>query len=185
MNTKISHEISHSWTGSLVTNINWENFWLNEGFTVFFERKSTEIIYGKDMSNLDGIVGFKRFQDALNKYGLESTLTSLHPNLENLNPDRTLNSVPYQKGSYFLYYLEKLVGKTNFQTILKAYVNSFKLKSIDYTSFKILFENQVRTLIASDKIDVILNSIDWESWIYHPGQVPVFHEFSKKYKIKI
>lgn len=29
----------HSWTGNLVTNRNFEHFWLNEGFTVFLERK--------------------------------------------------------------------------------------------------------------------------------------------------
>lgn len=36
---KFAHQISHSWTGNLVTNCNWEHFWLNEGFTVFLERK--------------------------------------------------------------------------------------------------------------------------------------------------
>ena len=35
----IAHEIAHSWTGNLVTNKNFEHFWLNEGFTVFTERK--------------------------------------------------------------------------------------------------------------------------------------------------
>ena len=34
----IAHEIAHSWTGNLVTNFNFEHFWLNEGFTVFTER---------------------------------------------------------------------------------------------------------------------------------------------------
>lgn len=35
----IYHEISHSWTGNLVTNSSWQDFWINEGFTVFLERK--------------------------------------------------------------------------------------------------------------------------------------------------
>lgn len=26
----VAHEIAHSWTGNLVTNRNWESFWLNE-----------------------------------------------------------------------------------------------------------------------------------------------------------
>ena len=33
------HEIAHSWTGNTVTCVDWSNFWLNEGFTVFLERK--------------------------------------------------------------------------------------------------------------------------------------------------
>jgi len=36
-----NHEIMHSWSGNLVTNMNWDNFWLNEGFTVYTERKVT------------------------------------------------------------------------------------------------------------------------------------------------
>ena len=39
MSNVIGHEISHSWTGNLVTNKNWKNFWVNEGFTKFMERK--------------------------------------------------------------------------------------------------------------------------------------------------
>lgn len=35
----VAHEIAHSWTGNLITNRNFEHFWLNEGFTVFVERK--------------------------------------------------------------------------------------------------------------------------------------------------
>lgn len=35
----IVHEIAHSWTGNLVTNKNAEHFWLNEGWTMFLERK--------------------------------------------------------------------------------------------------------------------------------------------------
>jgi leukotriene-A4 hydrolase len=32
-------QIAHSWSGNLVTNASWEHFWLNEGWTVFLERK--------------------------------------------------------------------------------------------------------------------------------------------------
>jgi leukotriene-A4 hydrolase len=34
-----THEIAHSWTGNEVTCKDWSNMWLNEGFTVFEERK--------------------------------------------------------------------------------------------------------------------------------------------------
>jgi len=44
----VVHEMSHSWTGNLITNASWKDFWLNEGFTVFLEMKILEIVHGKD-----------------------------------------------------------------------------------------------------------------------------------------
>lgn len=43
----IIHEISHSWFGNLVTNANWSEFWLNEGFTMYAQRRIATILYGK------------------------------------------------------------------------------------------------------------------------------------------
>ena len=57
----VAHEISHSWTGNLVTNKTWEHFWLNEGFTVFTERKIYGRIYNEQMRH------FK----VKNKYGVD------------------------------------------------------------------------------------------------------------------
>ena len=42
----VAHEIAHSWTGNLVTNAAWSEFWLNEGFTVFLERKILRALHG-------------------------------------------------------------------------------------------------------------------------------------------
>lgn len=43
----IIHEISHSWFGNLVTNAHWGEFWLNEGFTMYAQRRITTEIYGE------------------------------------------------------------------------------------------------------------------------------------------
>jgi len=42
------HEMAHSWTGNLITNATWQDFWLNEGFTVFLENKMLNKIIGED-----------------------------------------------------------------------------------------------------------------------------------------
>merc|ERR1719450_1628162 len=56
----IAHEIAHSWTGNLVTNSNFEHFWLNEGFTVFVERKiSGRIGQGEATRGFQAIGGWK------------------------------------------------------------------------------------------------------------------------------
>lgn len=44
------HEIAHSWSGNLFTNQNWENMWINEGFTVFTERKVSELLNTPEFS---------------------------------------------------------------------------------------------------------------------------------------
>ena len=44
----VAHEIAHSWTGNLVTNATWEHFWLNEGWTTWFQRKIMSRILKND-----------------------------------------------------------------------------------------------------------------------------------------
>ena len=49
----VNHEIAHSWTGNLVSNMNWDNFWLNEGFDVFLERKISKVLNGETFVKID------------------------------------------------------------------------------------------------------------------------------------
>ena len=80
----IAHEISHSWTGNLVTNRNWQSFWLNEGFTVFIERKITELIYGEDMSKLGAQVEYTDLINDIESFGVNDSFTSLHPEIKHV-----------------------------------------------------------------------------------------------------
>ncbi len=80
----IAHEISHSWTGNLVTNRNWRSFWLNEGFTVFLERKIGQLVYGNEMRKLAANVGYNDLVTDIKKFGEDSSYTSLHPDIQNV-----------------------------------------------------------------------------------------------------
>jgi leukotriene-A4 hydrolase len=77
----VAHEISHSWTGNGVTNKDWANFWVNEGFTVFLERKLSELINGEDMMMLESKVGMNELKEAINSFGKDHEYTKLSPNL--------------------------------------------------------------------------------------------------------
>jgi len=53
----VVHKLAHSWTCNLVTNATWEDFWLNEGWTVYAERRILEILEGQDYVRLKGFCG--------------------------------------------------------------------------------------------------------------------------------
>ncbi|CAG4947645.1 unnamed protein product [Colias eurytheme] len=112
----IVHEIMHSWTGNLVTNRNFEHFWLNEGFTVFLERKvGASLIDDKEEAkrsrDFSSLLGLQELDETINKnLGASNPLTQLVPDLNQTHPDDAFSRVPYEKGSLFLRYLEDLVG---------------------------------------------------------------------------
>jgi leukotriene-A4 hydrolase len=78
----IAHEISHSWTGNLVTNKDWRNFWLNEGFTMFLQRKIIEKVYGEDNALLSASIGYKDLLTDIATFGENHSYTSLHPDIQ-------------------------------------------------------------------------------------------------------
>ena len=108
-----THEIAHSWTGNQVTCENWSNMWLNEGFTVFEERKVTGILKGVDESMVNAYLGNISMVNDMLGYGLDDNYTSLNPQIGNGFPDDSFSTVPYEKGFQFLYFLESQLGEGN------------------------------------------------------------------------
>lgn len=66
--TVVAHEISHSWTGNLVTNKNWEHFWVNEGFTMFLEGKIAGRMFGPAARDFHGISGLNELKDCVSYF---------------------------------------------------------------------------------------------------------------------
>lgn len=173
----IAHEIIHSWTGNLVTNKDWTMFWMNEGFTKFLERKISELMEGEDMANLQARVGFSELQYAISSIGENHSFTSLNPDFRGVDPDDGFSVVPYEKGATLLYYLETLVGKQNFQLILKNYIINYSLKSISQYDWQETFIQHVKELYSKNDAENILNKIDWEAWYTKPGLPIITHEY--------
>jgi leukotriene-A4 hydrolase len=105
------HEICHSWTGNQVTMNNWEDFWLNEGFTVFLERKVSSRLYGNDFAKVEALLGNTSLAYGMNITGYNNTYSTIHPVLAGGNPDDSFSEVPYEKGFQLLAYIETLIGK--------------------------------------------------------------------------
>ena len=178
----IAHEISHSWTGNLVTNKDWKNFWVNEGFTTFMERKVSELMNGVDMAHLEAQVGVGEVNADIELMGNDTTYTSLAPDYSHVDPDDGFSTVPYEKGFTLLYYLETLVGKDLFQKILQQYINEYALKSVDYTAFKGVFERMVKDNFKDKAESDVLSKIDWDKWLYSRGKLFMNFEFKNKYR---
>ena len=181
MSNVIGHEISHSWTGNLVTNKNWKNFWVNEGFTIFMERKLDKILLGEEMAKLESIVGNNNLIFAIKMIGENSNFTSLSPDFNGIDPDDGFSTVPYEKGYQFLCILEEKVGENNFKQIMRNYISQYKYKSVDWTDFKKIYEEFVNKVYEQKKAKEILNSIDWNKYLTEKGYPSYKIEFKSKY----
>ena len=176
----VAHEISHSWTGNLVTNENWPDFWLNEGFTMFIERKILSSHKDKDMAKLDAMVGLSNLKADIIAFGESKSFSSLEPNLLGRNPDDAFNKVPYEKGFNLLYYLENKVNNDDiFQKFMRSYIDKFKKGVVKYMDFRTFFETFIKNNVKD--WEKILNDIDWDTWVFAPGFPPVENDFSNKY----
>lgn len=160
----IAHELAHSWSGNLVTNSTWNDFWLNEGFTVYFEQRVMEALQGRDVSEMLAQLN-RQDLDAtiadLNSSGMRAD-TKLKLNLNDRNPDDGMTDIAYNKGYFFLRMLEETVGREEFDKFLKAYFEKNKFQNMDTENFA--------TLIKNDLIDSMqFQQLNIDEWIYGEG----------------
>ena len=181
MSNVIGHEISHSWTGNLVTNKNWKNFWVNEGFTIFMERKLDSALLGEDMENLEAIVGNNELIADIKLLGEDSEYTKLSPDYGGNDPDDGFSTVPYEKGYQFLIFIEKLIGKDNFKEAMQRYIKKYKYKSVDYTAFKEVLENLIRDKYKKKPAKKLIGEIDWDKWLNEKGIPNYSNDFASEF----
>lgn len=114
-----THEIAHSWTGNQITCENWSNMWMNEGFTVFEERKVSAMIHGEDFSKVNAYIGNLSATNDMLGFGLSNNFSSLYPQLEGgVFPDGSFSTIPYEKGFQLLTFIESLIGKDMMQELI-------------------------------------------------------------------
>ncbi|HVE86453.1 MAG TPA: M1 family metallopeptidase [Myxococcales bacterium] len=153
----LAHELAHSWTGNLVTNANAEHFWLNEGFTVFAERRILEALEGPEAAALNAAVGRKTLDEAIRLFASAPQLTRLVTQLRGVDPDEAFSQVPYEKGSLFLLALEEAAGRDRFDAFLREYVTRFRFKSITTAQFLTLLEEVLPGVAARVHADAWLH----------------------------
>jgi leukotriene-A4 hydrolase len=176
----IAHELAHSWSGNLVTNATWNDFWLNEGFTVYFETRIMEYLYGEDYAEMLASLNLQDLHgeiESLNDKG-QSHDTRLRLNLAGRNPDEGVTSIAYNKGYFFLRAIEEKHGRETFDRFLKDYFSNNAFGSIDTDTFKEYIRNYYQT-----KFNITLDDQTFDAWIDTEGlpeNVP--HPNSKRFK---
>ena len=173
----VAHEISHSWTGNLITNKTWGHFWLNEGWTTWLQRKimSHERVcsdpkIGSGIYGLDALGGWKHLKDDIALHKPEETIMVMK--LGDGDPDDAYSSVPYEKGFNLLHCLEGLVGEDAFLEFTKAYIATFKYKTITSEEFRAFFNNHFKGTAQESKA----STFDWDEWLYKPGMPPASYD---------
>ncbi|WP_235925736.1 M1 family metallopeptidase [Pontibacter burrus] len=175
----IAHELAHSWSGNLVTNATWDDFWLNEGFTVYFERRIMEELYGKSYADMLNVLGYQDLQNTLKELGETSEDTRLKLDLEGRDPDEGLTDIAYEKGNFFLQNIEQAVGRQKFDAFLNKYFNTFAFQTTNTDKFLEFLRTE---LIKGD--EALAEKINIEGWVFSPGLpqdhvVPTSERFTK------
>lgn len=156
----VAHELAHSWTGNLVTNANAEHFWLNEGFTVFAERRIVEAVEGPEMAALQAAIGHEKLEQAFAQHAATPELTKLRTRLEGVDPDEAFSSVPYEKGYLFLKTLEREAGRAAFDALLGTWLGEHRFGAVTTDDFLAIVERELPGLLAR---------VDAPAWIDGPG----------------
>ncbi len=159
----IAHELAHSWSGNLVTNASWDDFWLNEGFTVYFENRIMEKLYGKETADMLALIEFQELENEIEAFTAEGKAkdTHLKLGLKDRNPDDGMTSIAYVKGAFFLKTIEKEVGRKKFDQFLKSYFADHAFQTLTTEQFKAYLNKK---LLKPNNI-----SFNTDEWLYQPG----------------
>lgn len=162
----IAHELSHSWSGNLVTSASWEHFWLNEGWTTYLERRIQAYLHGEAHFHFSSIIGWKALEDSIEGFGQDHEFTKLVIDLKGKDPDDAFSSIPYEKGFCALYTLELLLGRKKWDAFIPHYFQTYKFRSIDSYEFKACL---LDFFFIDDDAYQKLSEFDWDNLFYAPG----------------
>ena len=153
----IAHELAHSWSGNLVTNATWSDFWLNEGFTTYIENRIQEKLYGPERAAKERLIEWEDLKKEMAT--LPPADQILYVGLAGRDPDDGFTQVPYVKGAQLLRTIEQKVGREKFDAFIRDYFQRKAFTSV--TTSDMLQFLRARLPEAS--------AVDLRQWIYEPG----------------
>ncbi|HYW30574.1 MAG TPA: M1 family metallopeptidase [Gemmatimonas sp.] len=152
----VIHEIAHQWFGNAVTESDWDDVWLSEGFATYFTLLYIQHAYGRD-EFLQGLAASRR--SVLAYDSLHPKYTIVHDNLQRM--EDVTSSQTYQKGSWTLHMLRGVIGSDAFQRGIRSYYRRHFNGNATTADFRRAMEE------ASGR------DLRWffEQWLYKPGRL--------------
>jgi len=163
----IAHELAHSWSGNLVTFSSAKHGWLNEGFTSYVENRIVEALYGKDFSDMEFVISRNELKKEIDDMPPAVQALAVKPGTQ-LDADDALSGVAYDKGAWFLQFLEERFGREVFDQFLRGYFDHFAFQSITTGQFL----DYAREHLFG-KYPGKVSDAEIEEWVYGPG-IPVY-----------
>jgi aminopeptidase N len=159
----VAHELAHSWSGNLVTNATWNDFWLNEGFTTYFENRITEAVYGREVSEMNAVLSRNELEEFI-AGAREGRSTWLLADSAGKDPDDAVGPIAYDKGFFFLRALEEAAGRPAWDDFLRRYFDGHAFQSMTTARFVEILKSD---LFSKDPS--IATKVDVQAWVYGPG----------------
>ncbi len=160
----VAHELAHSWSGNLVTNANWSDSWLNEGFTSYFENRIMESLYGPQRARQEAALSFTEMESAIADLGADASVTRLHLTGADADPNGGNGGIIYDKGAIFLRTLENRVGRERWDVYLRSWFDRNAFSPATSAMFLADIRANLLRGDAAMEADLML-----DRWIYQPG----------------
>jgi aminopeptidase N len=150
----IIHEIAHQWFGNAVTERDWNDVWLSEGFATYFTQLFIEHAYGRDefMRNMR-----QSRQTVIDFYAKTPDYRVVHENLDDMS--RVTTGMTYQKGGWMLHMLRERTGDDRFWRGIREYYRRYQNASASTAEFREVMEQASGTSLSAF----------FEQWLYRGG----------------
>jgi len=114
-----------------VTEYDWDDVWLSEGFATYFTLLYIEHAYGRD-AFVDGLNSAR--DRVFSFYEKNKSYRIVHDNLQDMSKVTTGNT--YQKGAWILHMLRQEMGDEAFQNGIKSYYKNFMNGTTSTAAFR-------------------------------------------------
>ena len=153
----VIHEVAHQWFGNCVTEYDWDDVWLSEGFATYFTLMFREHAYGRD-DFVNGLDDAKNL--VYNHYKTDKESSIVHDNLKDMK-DVLTYSLQYQKGAWVLHMLRNYIGEDDFREGIRKYYKRYYNSNTTTEEFKKEME-----VVSGVDLDLF-----FDQWLYNGGNI--------------